>query len=133
MNLDTQKQFPKIFEVEIKGWCYGIEKYPGEIFSGLIHSVIKEMSDLFDASLTAKYVFDIIKVSEQISQSARYLVNKKEIAFFILAQLPNPEDLKPEYRETLALIIDQVEQKYGGALERLEKKWNHQKNLLSNN
>ncbi len=115
--------FEEIFAVEIDGWCYGIANYPGEIFPGLIHRVVKELSNSFKAAVEHNVVFDILDVSLKLSRAAKYLVDEREICFGILAQLPNPSTLDEDGQFTLAQIIDQAEQAHGGALERLEKKW----------
>lgn len=119
---DTES-FEEIFAVEIDGWCYGIANYPGEIFPGLIHRVVKELANSFKAAVEHNVVFDILDVSLKLSRAAKYLVDEREICFGILAQLPNPSTLDEDGQFTLAQIIDQAEQAHGGALERLEKKW----------
>jgi len=124
MGFSVKDKFDEVFEIEMAGWCCGIEKYPGEIFSGLIHAVIKELESSFRAAVEHNYAFNILDLSSRISKAAKYLVHEKEIAFSILARLPNPTTLSGEEAQyTLARIIDQVEQAYGGALERLQRKW----------
>ena len=121
--MSDSEKFEEIFGVEIDGWCYGIANYPGEIFPGLIHRVVKELSSSFRAAVEHNVVFDILDISLKLSRAAKYLVDEREICFGILAQLPNPSTLNEDAQFTLAQIIDQAEQAHGGALERLEKKW----------
>lgn len=125
--MTVKDSFEEIFKVEIDGWCYGIANYPGEIFAGLIHRVVKELAGSFRAAIEHNVVFDILDLSLKLSRAAKYLVDEREVCFSILAQLPNPSDLGEEAQFTLAQIVDQAEQSYGGALERLEKKWRNEK------
>ena len=121
--MKVKKGFDEIFEIEMQGWCYGIQQYPGEIFPGLIHSVIKELAPSFKASIEHYHPFKILDLALKISKAGKYIVHEKEIAFSILAQLPHPVDLDESERFILGQIIDPVEQEYGGAMVRLERKW----------
>lgn len=120
-------RFDEIFAIEIEGWCYGIQNYPGEIFSGLIHAMVKELRPSLQAAIEHNVLFDILAISKKFSRAAKYLVHEKEIAFSILAQLPNPSDLDEDRQFIMAQIIDQVEQAYGGALDRLQRKWSYER------
>ena len=124
---DVKGAYKEIFEIEMDGWCYGLEQYPGEIFPGLVHGVVRELKESFTAAIEYGYPFDILELSAKISKAAKYLVHEKEIAFSILAQFPRPGLLTEEGQYTMAQIIDQVEQHYGGALERLQRKWTFEK------
>ena len=123
-NLDDH--FNEVFEIEMEGWCYGIEQYPGEIFPGLVHAIVKELSPSFKAAFEHGYVFDILVLAEKFSRAAKYLVHTKEITFSILAQFPNPNKLSEDAQFAMAQVIDQVEQEHGGALSRLTRKWEHE-------
>ena len=126
----VKDRFNEVFDIEMDGWCYGIEKYPGEIFPGLVHAVIRELTPSFKAAFEHRYTFDVIGLSRKISKAAKYLVHEKEITFSILAQFPHPATLSEEGQFAMGNIIDRVEQEYGGALERLERKWNFEKKKL---
>ena len=115
--------YGQIFELEMQAWCHGIESYPGEVFPALVHATIKELGPSFKHALEHNYVFNILDLADKFSKASKYLVHEKELAFSILAQLPHPNSLAEEAKFTLAQVIDPVEQTYGGALERLEKKW----------
>ena len=121
--MEEQDSFEEIFKVEIDGWCYGVANYPGEVFPGLIHRVVKELAPSFRSAIEHGVVFDILELSLKFSRAAKYLLDEREICFSILAQLPNPSQIGEEAQFVLAQIVDQAEQTYGGALERLEKKW----------
>ena len=116
-------RYDEIFEIEIDGWCYGVANFPGEISTGLVHRVVRELTDVFRAAIEHNYVFNILGVAEKISKAAKYLIDEREITFSILAQLPNPVTISEDQQFVLAQIVDQAEQAYGGAIERLEKKW----------
>ncbi len=121
--VDVVDRFDEIFDVEIDGWCYGITNYPGEVFPGLVHRIIKELAETFKAAIEHNVIFDILDISLRFSRAAKYLVDEREICFSILAQLPNPSTLGEDAQFVLAQVIDQAEQAYGGAVERLERKW----------
>ena len=124
---ENKNSYEEIFKVELDGWCYGITNYPGEIFPGLVHRVVKELGPTFVAALEHNVIFDILDISMKLSKAAKYLVDEREICFSILAQFPHPTTLKEDGQFALAQVIDQVEQAYGGALDRLNKKWNIEK------
>jgi hypothetical protein len=121
--VDVIDNYDQIFEVEVEGWCYGITNYPGEVFPGLVHRIIQELSDSFRAAIEHNVIFDLLDISLRFSRAAKYLVDEREICFSILAQFPNPKTLSEDSQFAMAQIIDQAEQAYGGAVERLEKKW----------
>ena len=127
MSFEVKDHFDEIFDIEMEGWCHGITCYPGEIFPGLVHAVIKELKPSFQRALQYNYVFNVHKLAAKFSKAAKYLVPEKEVAFSIIAQMPNPVDLTEEEQFVMAQIIDQVEQQYGGALDRLRRKWSHEK------
>lgn len=121
--VEIRDRFDEIFAIEMDGWCYGIQNYPGEIFPGLIHSVVKELAPSFRAAVEHNYVFNILDLSQKISKAAKFLIHEKEICYSVLAQLPHPGTLDEEGQFVLAQIIDQAEQAYGGILDRMKRKW----------
>jgi hypothetical protein len=129
--LQVIDRYDEVFEVEIEGWCYGITVYPGEIFPALIHAVVREISPAFKKAIECNVIFDILDVSMRLSRAAKYLVDEREITFSILSQLPNPATLGEDGQFVLGQIVDQVEQAYGGALERLERKWSTERRRVA--
>ena len=127
MSFDVEGRYGEIFDLEVKSWCYGIEQYPGEIHSGLVHSVVAELHQTFINAFQYGHTFDILDVSLKLSKAAQYLVHEKEICFSIVAQFPAPQQLNEDGQFTMAQVIDKAEQAYGGVLERLEKKWAREK------
>ncbi len=123
MEVTVKNRFNEIFDIEIDGWCYGIHNYPGEKFPGLIHGVVRELRPTFLAAIEHHYAFNILEVGKKISKASKYLVHEKEIVFSILAHFPRPRDLDEEGQYVMAEIVDLVEQKWGGALERLQRRW----------
>ena len=93
---DVFDSYNEIFEIEMDGWCYGLEKYPGEIFPGLIHGVLRELQPTFITAIQHHYKFDILEISAKFSKAAKYLVHEKEICFSILAQFPPPGTLSED-------------------------------------
>jgi hypothetical protein len=129
--LPVRDRYDEVFNVEVEGWCYGITTYPGEVFPALVHSVVKELGPSFRTAIDCNVVFDVLDISTKLSRAAKYLVDEREIAFSILSQLPSPHLLGEEAQFVLAQIIDQIEQAYGGALTRLERKWTLEKRRAS--
>ena len=119
----VKNHFDEIFEVEIDGWCYGITHFPGEVHAALVHRVIKELATSFKDAVNNHFVFNVVDLSTRISRAAKYLVPEKEVAFAILYQLPAPAEFDEEGQFVIAQLVDQVEQAYGGALEKVQKKW----------
>jgi hypothetical protein len=125
--MKVKDKYDEVFGVEIDGWCYGITHYPGEIHASLIHRVIKELRDSFKLAVEHNVIFNVLELSARFSRAAKYLVPEREIAFSVLAQLPNPAVLDEDAQFVLAQIIDQVEQTYGNALAPLQRKWRFEK------
>lgn len=115
--------YEEVFAVEIDGWCYGIANYPGEVYPELVHRVVKELREHLKLAIDANVIFDIVDIAGRFSKAAKGVVAEKELAFSILGQLPTPQELSEDGMYTLGAVIDRVEQTYGGALKRLEKKW----------
>ena len=125
----TNNQFPvinrfdEVFQIEIDGWCFGITNYPGEVSPQVVHRIIRELSSSFQAAIEHTVVFDITAISTKMAVAARCLVHEQEIAFGIIAQLPNPANLHTDQQYILGMVIDKVEQKYPGVLEMFYKRW----------
>ncbi|RMG40334.1 MAG: hypothetical protein D6719_11215 [Candidatus Dadabacteria bacterium] len=124
--IKPKDRYDEIFEIEVDGWCYGIQNFPGEIFPALIHGIIRELRPSFAIAIKNHYAFNILDVAAKISKAAKYLIHEKEVAFSMLSQLPNPAKLDEDEQYILAQIIDQVEQAYGGAIERMRRKWSYE-------
>lgn len=131
--LPVKDRYDELFEIEMEGWCYGITHFPGEISPGLIHRVIRELTDVYRGAIEHNYAFNILDVAAKMCKAAKYLIDEREITFAILAHLPNPVTLTEEGQFVLAQIVDQAEQAYGGAIERLEKKWAWETRKLTGN
>jgi len=121
--LEVKDKYDEVFQIEMEGWAYGIANYPGEIFPELVFRVVRELEGSFIAAIEHHYVFNIVEVATMFSKAAKYLVHEKDITFCILSLLPPPAKFDEDGQFVMAQIIDQVEKTYGGALERLEKKW----------
>jgi hypothetical protein len=121
--LPIKNRYDEIFEVEIDGWCYGLSHFQGEIHPAVVFRVVGELSVSFKAAVENNVIFDVIDVATRLSKAAKYLVHEKEITFSILAHLPSPSSLDDDGKFILGQLVDQIEQAYGGALERLQKKW----------
>ena len=123
MSVQVKDRFDEIFEVEIDGWCYGLSHFPGEIHAALVHRVIKELGQSFKDAVDHNFVFNVLELSTRISRAAKYLVPEREVAFAVIYQLPNPAEFGEEGQFVIAQLVDQVEQAYGGALEKIQRKW----------
>ena len=125
--LTVKDRFDEVFDIEIDGWCYGIQHYPGEIFPGLVHAIVKELTPSFGEAISHNVVFNILEISAKMSRAAKYLVHEKEICMSIVARLPAPHQLNEDGQFVLAQIVDQADQEYGGVLEDLQRKWSQQR------
>jgi hypothetical protein len=123
MTKSPTSNVAELFEIEVKSWCYGLEKYPGEIYSGLVHAVIKEVSFVFIGAIKHNYPFDILDTASRLSEAAKFLVPEKEIVFSMLGHFPAPNSLTEDQQLVMKRIIDQVDKKFGNAHARLEKRW----------
>lgn len=121
--LGVKDKYDEVFQIEMEGWAYGIANYPGEIFPELIFRVMRELEPSFVAAIEHHHVFNIVEVATMFSKAAKYLVHEKDITFCILSLFPPPGKFDEDGQFVMAQIIDEVEKTYGGALERLEKKW----------
>jgi hypothetical protein len=119
----VKNRFDEVFQIEVDGWCFGITNYPGEVSAQVVHRIIRELASSFQAAIEHNVVFDILDISTKISVAARCLVHEQEIAFGIIAQLPNPANLHTEQQYILGMVIDKVEQKYPGVLEMFYRRW----------
>ncbi|NDC39025.1 MAG: hypothetical protein EBZ48_13410 [Proteobacteria bacterium] len=123
--------YEEVFNVEIDGWCYGIENYPGEFYPNLVHLIIREMKPMLKGVLEKGVVFNIVGIAEKMAKASKYRVHEKELAFSILAQLPNPSELSEDGQYAMAQVLDKVEQVYEGVLERLERRWSADKRQVA--
>jgi hypothetical protein len=121
--IPVRASYDEVFREEIVAYCEALENYPGEIFPELIFRFVRELEDSFVRSIQHHSAFDILALGKQLARSAKYLVHEKDIVFCILSVLPPPTKFDEDARFILGQIVDQVEREYGGALERLEKKW----------
>lgn len=120
----VKDRYDEVFNIEIEGWCYGLANYQGEVSPQVIHRIIRELSPSFQAAIMHNVVFNTLAIAEKFAEAAKYLIHPKEVAFAILAQLPNPAILFEEQQCILGLVIDQVEQTYPGALQGYYQRWN---------
>lgn len=110
-------------EHELAAYATALENYPGEIFPELVFRFVRELEETFVRAIEHNVAFDILYVAKEIARAGKYLVHEKDIAFCILSVLPPPSKFSEDAQFTLGQIVDQVEKAYGGALERLDKKW----------
>ncbi len=116
-------RYDEVFQIEMDAWCFGITNYPGEVSPQVVHRIIRLLSSSFQTAVEHNVVFDILDLSAKISVAARCLVHDQEIAYSIIAQLPNPANLHEDQQCVLGMVIDKVEQKYPGVLETFYKRW----------
>lgn len=123
--MNVLSKYNEVFQIEMEGWAHGLQNYPGEIFPELVFRVVRELEPRFIKAIEHNYAFNIVEVATMFSKAAKYLVHEKDITFCILSILPPVTHFAEEAQYVLGQIIDQVETTYGGALERLEKKWQY--------
>jgi len=124
--------FAEIFDVELKCWCYGITRVaeesstrvgPGSVDRSVLHKVIHDFATVLREAIDNLYAFDILETARRFIEASRLNAPEREIAFYILAQLPVPSELSKEQAIVLHHIVQQLEEVYPGAFLRLEKKW----------
>ena len=120
----VKARYDEVFSTELEGWCYGLTNYPGEIFTGLVHRLVAELQPLFIDAIRNHLVFNLSETARKISKAAKYLVPEKEIAFSILAQIPDPRLFDEDCQYIIAMLMDQAEQSYGGVIDRMQRRWN---------
>lgn len=119
----VKNRYDEVFSVEMEGWCYGLETYPGEVYPELVHRIIKELKESLERAIQHNVVFDIVDLSARFSKASKYLVSEKDLVFSLLAQLPLPNQLDEDGMYTLAAVVDKVDKVYEGTLEKLQKRW----------
>ena len=119
----VKSRYDEVFQIEMDGWCFGISNYPGEISAQIVHRIVRELASSFQAAVEHNVVFDILDLSSKFAGAARCMVHEEEIAFAIMAQLPNPATLMEDQQCVLGMIIDKVDQRYPGALDTFYKSW----------
>ena len=61
--LPVKNRFDEVFEIEIEGWCYGLQNYPGEIFPALVHAIIRELAVSYRTAIAHHYPFPLLDVA----------------------------------------------------------------------
>ncbi len=117
------KNFKEIFEIEIKCWCYGLEKVDETVDASVLHKVIKEFSPVMKEALQHNYEFDIVDVATKFVTAAKSKYLLRETVYYIGSQLPAPFELKEEEKIVLESIINKAESRYQGLNSRYDKKW----------
>ncbi len=123
----VKNRYDEIFETEIRGWCYGIESYPGPVYPGLLHRIIQELAPSLFTAIENNVVFDVCALARNIHEACRQAVPERDIVYSLLFQLPSPADLSEDGMFVLGAIVDRVEQDHAGVYERLQRKWASQK------
>lgn len=121
--LQVINRYDEVFQIEMDGWCFGITNYPGEVSAQVVHRIVRELASSFQAAIEHNVVFDVLDLAAKFSTAARSLIHEQEIAFGIVAQLPNPATLTEDQQCVLGLVLDKVEQKYPGSLETFYRRW----------
>ncbi|NDC37103.1 MAG: hypothetical protein EBZ48_03515 [Proteobacteria bacterium] len=121
--IPVRENYDAVFRAELSAYTSGLENYPGEVFPELVFRFVRELEESFVRAIEQHVAFDVIALSKQIARAGKYLVHEKDIAFCILSVLPPPTKFTEDAQFVLGQIVDQVEQTYGGALDRLAKKW----------
>lgn len=131
-KIEILNGYNEVFEVELEGWCFGLEHFTGEVHPAVVFRVVKELRVAIREAISNHYIFNVIDVAMRISRAAKYKVEEREIAFCILSLLPNISDLT-QIEETVVLqLVDQVETTYGGAIEKVNRMWSGEQSELYN-
>lgn len=120
----ADNSFSQIYNVELECWCYGISNTTEKVDHRVLHQVIKSFAPVIREAIENLYVIDVVDTAKRLVESGKCKPSEqKEIAFYILSILPTPCELTKEQNDVLIHIVNQVEDVYVGAFQRLEKKW----------
>ena len=117
------KSFEEVFEIELKCWCYGLERVDEVVDASVLHKVIKEFSPVLKEAIQNKYEFSIVDVATRFVTAAKCKQLLREIVYYLSSHLPAPFELKEEEKEILNKIISTAELKYQGINKRYSQKW----------
>jgi hypothetical protein len=121
--IPVRASYDEVFKQEFSVYAEALENYPGEIFPELVFRFVRELEESLVRAIEHHVAFDVLSLAKEIARAGKYLVHEKDIAFCIISVLPPPAKFAEDAQFILGQIVDQVEKAYGGALERLEKKW----------
>ena len=118
--------FEEVFEIELKCWCYGLERVDEAVDASVLHKVIKEFSPVLKEAVQREYEFSIVDVAMRFVTAAKCKNLLREIVYYIASHLPAPFELSETEKQTLQRIIITAERKYQGINKRYETKWSTQ-------
>jgi len=116
--------FAEIFEVELQCWCYGLTNIEDRVERRALNEVVKDFAPVFKEAIENLYAFDPIETTRRLLTAARCPELEKEMTFYLLSLLPFPTELNGEQAKILNEIVLKVERLFGGAIQRLQRKWN---------
>ncbi len=116
--------YKEIFEIEIHCWCLGLAKTKSVIDQNVLHRILKEFAPIMREAIEHLYVFDIQETARSFIKASKVRISEREIAFHILSLLPDPTSLALLQYEVLVKIVNNLEEKFDGARERFDRKWN---------
>ena len=111
-----------VFRLDIDSWCYGLSRFSGNLTPKLIHALIREMSGSFLYAVENLYAFSVVRVAQRLHEVSENIVNEKELAFHIIACLPNPSILSPERFAVFEEIIEQVNRVYPDVVQKFQSR-----------
>jgi hypothetical protein len=117
------KDYSEYFDIELECWCHGLRNVDDKVDPAVVYKVIKEFTPVLRGAVEKLFVFDVFDTADRLIAASRTTACRKEIAFYLLSQLPAPKELTADQRAVLTKIVKSVEPTYNGALQRLEKKW----------
>lgn len=119
----VQCEYERVFDVEVKSWCYALTKFNGELSIELVHRVVQEMKPVFQSAIGHNLSFDIIATASRIAKASGMVVSEKEAVMSILIHLPKPYELDCEAKSVLDNVVTQAEKAYGQVLEAMQERW----------
>lgn len=122
-KVEEQHCFHQEFERQLESWCFGLSVLNEEPLPEVVFKVCKEFSATLKEALGKGYAFDILRVAGRISKAAQNVVDTKQLVFSLMSYLPAPQALTPEAQVVFAVVIAQVEQTFGGAVERAKERF----------
>ena len=124
VDASDQHPFQHTLDIEVKSWCYGLQNLNEPIEPRVVQCVIRSLMQVLDAAIRKQCPFDICAISDAISTASKGALSVREVAFYILARLPHPQQLNPDERGFVGELIRGVESTFPGAVERCCERWN---------
>lgn len=109
--------YAEIFPIEIEGWCYGIESFPGELSALTVKRVVLQLQPSFFKALREGIAIDIVSIARQFTIAARGVVSVREVAEWLVLAMPAPQYLDEDAMYLLANALSAADASNEGLID----------------